>query len=169
MDRLLARVPLFERRRPLVALAAAALALATLVACGGDDGLASTEDSRTAPGPLMRPGENCLRCHSANSPTKAPPWSAGGTIYPSLTADRDDGVAGVTVFLEDRTGKKVTATTNEAGNFYVREPLEAPYKVAIEFEGRRIEMPIEAPAGSCNACHSHPDPAGKAKGRIHVP
>lgn len=141
----------------------------TVLACGSDGG-ASTDTSATeATGPLMRPGENCLRCHSPNTKERAPVWTAGGTIFARRDAERDEGVPGVKVFITGAAGEKVELETNEVGNFYTRAPLTKPYRVAIEYQGRRKEMPVDAPAGSCNACHSWPDPSGGAPGRIYVP
>lgn len=148
----------------------ALLALPLLLAACGSDGGASTDTSATeATGPTMRPGENCLRCHSPGTKERAPPWSAAGTIFTRREADRVEGVEGVTVSITGAGGERVELTTNAVGNFYTRTPLTKPYRVAIEYQGRRKEMPIEAPAGSCNACHSWPDPTGGAPGRIYVP
>ena len=118
-------------------------------------------------GPLMRPGENCLRCHKAGGQAAQRPWSAAGTVFMSSTSD--EGAPGVTVRVVDADKREVTLTTNAAGNFYTAEPLRAPLRLRLEHLGRSKEMPEEAPAGSCNACHSSPDPAGNAKGRIFLP
>lgn len=90
-------------------------------------------------------------------------------MFPSADADPSAGVSGAIIKLTDKTGRTVELETNSAGNFYTREALTPPFKVALEYDGRRAEMPIEAPAGSCNACHSHPDPSGGTKGRIRIP
>ncbi|WP_437917321.1 hypothetical protein WME73_25120 [Sorangium sp. So ce302] len=140
--------------------------LLCLSACGGD----AEEPAavwQTTPGPLMRPGDNCLRCHNPVANT-APPWSAAGTVYDAPDADRNDGVAGVTVIVSDAGGKSVALVTNEAGNFHTAEALVNPLRIRLEYEGRSIEMSIEAPAGSCNACHADP-PVGGAPGRIVRP
>ncbi|MBS2014578.1 MAG: hypothetical protein JST00_16950 [Deltaproteobacteria bacterium] len=146
-------------------------------ACGssdepaGDVAAPGTDLSATeVRGATMRPGDNCLRCHSKPGKYGAPEWTAGGTIYARRDAPFDsEGVRGVKVTLRDAEGRTATAITNAVGNFYVREPLTRPFRVTIEYEGRRKEMPIDAPAGSCNACHSWPDPSGGAPGRIFVP
>lgn len=129
----------------------------------GDDGVGY------ATGPTMRPGENCLACHQPGFGDPAPTWSAGGTIYGSKSAGSDEGVKGVIVTITDSTGRTETATTNRVGNFYFEDGLEPPYTVSIEYEGETIEMPLEAPAGACNACHSWPDPIADAPGRIFTP
>jgi hypothetical protein len=137
----------------------------TLSACGssGDD------ETGEITGPLMRPGEDCLSCHSRNSGRDAPVWSAAGTVFPSAEAAASEGVAGVSVHLFDDGGELIeTLTTNRAGNFYTATPLPQGFRVALEHEGQRIDMPCPPPAGLCNACHNDP-PIGMAKGRIFIP
>jgi hypothetical protein len=141
----------------------------TLAACSDDGGTSTSQDGTESTGPEMRPGDNCLRCHSTTSGLTAPPWTAAGTVFRRNDADLDEGVEGAQVSITDVNGESTTVTTNRVGNFFTRARLEAPFRVAIEYEGRRIEMPIEAPAGSCNACHSWPDPIAGAPGRIYVP
>ncbi len=140
-----------------------------LAACSSSSDASSDSLATETPGPLMRPGENCLRCHSPNTGQNAPVWTAGGTIFTRKDAERDEGVPGVKVVLRGAAGEEVEVVTNAVGNFYTGAPLTKPYKVAITYEGRTKEMPIDAPAGSCNACHSWPDPVGGAPGRIYVP
>lgn len=138
---------------------------ASLTGCG------PTVPDREEPGPFMRPGDNCLRCHSANSGTGAPVWSAGGTVYAKPDAAESEGVEGAVVTLTDATGKVVELTTNAVGNFYTPEPLATPFGVSLSYRGQSIDMPFPPPAGSCNACHDHPDPVGNPPppGRIYVP
>ena len=145
----------------------AALAAAWVAACGGADP-SGDEDVSELTGPLMRPGHNCLSCHREGSDTGAPVWTAGGTVYPSADAAIDEGLEGVEVILTDAEGLEVRLMTNAVGNFWTAEPLVAPFSVALEVEGRRIEMPEPPPAGSCNACHALPPIAG-APGRIYAP
>jgi hypothetical protein len=138
-------------------------------ACEQDDDAQSTDSVQTEPGPTMRPGDNCLRCHNPLGQAARRPWSAAGTVFPTLDAERTEGVPGVTVSIEDAEGQLVvTLVTNEAGNFYTDAALPDPFFVSLENEGERIAMPCAPPAGSCNACHS-PNPVGYAPGRIYVP
>ena len=125
---------------------------------------------RTQTGPNMRSGENCLSCHRAGGLASSKPWSAAGTVFRAADSPVDDGAYGATITITDNAGKAVTLTSNAVGNFYTLEPLEKPLRMAIEYEGRRAEMPIPLDAqGACNGCHSHPDPIGGAKGRIRIP
>jgi hypothetical protein len=129
----------------------------------------SNEPFQTTPGPTMRPGDNCLRCHNPQGQASRRPWTAAGTVFPKLDARATDGVAGVTVRFTEQSGREIESlVTNEAGNFYTDRPLPDPYFVSLEYEGETIEMPCAPPAGSCNACHS-PNPVGFAPGRIYLP
>lgn len=130
---------------------------------------ASEANVGEATGPLMRPGEDCLSCHSENSGRNAPPWSLAGTVFPSPDALSTDGVPDVAVRIFDADGQVVaTLMTNEAGNFYTDMPLPTGFRVGLEYEGEQIEMSCSPPAGLCNACHSDP-PTGGAPGRIFIP
>lgn len=151
-------------------VSATSLALVSLLACSDGDGGDAPLVDRTKTGPLMRSGENCLSCHRAGGQAQRRPWTAAGTVFRSAESPLDDGVEGATIEITDAAGKKVTLVSNAVGNFYTAEPLTKPLMMAIEYEGRRQEMPIPLDAdGACNACHSHPDAIGGAKGRIRIP
>ena len=60
----------------------ALLASALLLACGSNE----EARDRTATGPLMRSGENCLSCHRAGGQAARRPWTAAGTVYASADA-----------------------------------------------------------------------------------
>lgn len=135
------------------------------VACGGED----SEPAGEYTGPLMRPGEDCLSCHSDGAGRGAPTWSLGGTVYPRADAAADEGVAGVDVVISDAEGGVlVKLTTNAVGNFYTAAPLPSEYRITLEYQGDSIAMPCPPPAGLCNACHNDP-PIGQAPGRIYIP
>jgi hypothetical protein len=119
-------------------------------------------------GPTMRPGQDCLRCHSEGSGQGAPPWSVAGTVFPHKQAAAGEGASGVRVLVTDVRGRNVELVSNDAGNFYTDVPLEIPLHVAIEHDGQRREMPLRAPSGACNACHS-PQPIGGTEGRLYRP
>lgn len=143
--------------------------LTLLLGCFGPSDGATIEESQFgfAVGPDMLPGENCLRCHSKGSQySTAPVWTAAGTVFER--ADSDVGVAGAEVHLTDATGQELTLTTNAVGNFYTAQALTFPLRATLTHESFAADMPIDVPAGSCNACHSHPDPSGDAKGSIRI-
>lgn len=148
--------------------------LLSLVACGVDSGETCAVPSSAelkegeVTGPLMRAGQNCLRCHSANGVARGAVFSVGGTVYPAADSDACEGVAGVTVHITDSKGKRLALRSNEVGNFWSREPLEPPLMMAVERDGVELQMPVSAPIGGCALCHSWPNPLS-AQGRIRAP
>ena len=56
-------------------------------------------------GPLMRPGEDCLFCHSSTG--GATPWIAAGTVF--RQADGGQGFEGARVRLTDANGFSVAS------------------------------------------------------------
>ncbi len=155
---------------PGVAMIAAAVFV--LVGCGGDAAPAVVSGVGVT-GPMMRPGWNCLAsgCHFPDKQPVPPDWGAGGTIFPRPNARANEGVAGVTVILKDRDGKEVRLTTNSVGNFFTAETFNGALDVTLQKDGRQVKMPMPAPAGSCNFCHSIPVMTGEGwpKGRIYAP
>lgn len=151
------------------ARARAALLALAVCGCAANTGDVAEPVISLEPGPEMRPGENCLRCHNPAGPAARRPWSAAGTVFPARDAMRTEGVLGVRVELSDADGNVIDRLiTNEVGNFYTNAELPDPFFVALEYDGQRVEMPCAPPAGSCNACHALP-PVGHAPGRIYVP
>ena len=155
----------FTHRSKAAALCAMVLWLG---ACGSDGG--SDSEFGFATGPLMKPGQACSQCHGKQSQYEtAPRFSLGGTVYASADAAADGGVPGVSVIISDAAGSELqTLTTNEVGNFYTVATLPDGYRVALEYEGERIEMPCSPPSGGCANCHSA-QPAGHATGRLYIP
>jgi hypothetical protein len=136
-------------------------------------------------GPLMRPGEDCVRCHRGNAgalgPTAGraaargdgeddddgPPWTAAGTLYASATGPAS-GVEGGHVTLTDASGRTIRLRTNQAGNFYTAESLAFPVRATVEVNGATVAMLAPVTYGGCNACHGLPA-AGDAPGRLAGP
>lgn len=126
-------------------------------------------------GPLMRPGEDCLRCHGG-SPAgdegqeveRATRWSLAGTAYATVGAAPDAGTEGIDVRVTDANGFAFTLHTNLAGNFYTAEEVAFPARVCVDRSGRVQCMEGPAPHGACNACHAVP-PLEGAPGRIAAP
>lgn len=167
MARLRADVRRLHPRGPR-ALRMTAAALLWLGACAAAD---ESQPFGFVTGPLMKPGENCLRCHRSERTDypSAPPWTAAGTVFPGPDSPTTDGMSGVQVILSDEAGSPIeTLTTNEVGNFFTSTPLPSGFRVALEYEGDRIDMPCAPPAGNCAACHSQP-PIGGTRGRIFIP
>jgi hypothetical protein len=93
--------------------------------------------------PTMNPGEDCMDCHRGpdsffpNPEATQLRFTAAGTVYPTIDAGPESGLADVHVLLMDQLGKKVVLTSNSVGNFYTLEPLElgAGISMIIEYKG----------------------------------
>lgn len=119
-------------------------------------------------GPSMRPGEDCLSCHDGD---RGPKWSVAGTVFGDPQAAATGGVLAAQVLITDATGRNLTLTTNEVGNFYTAEELTFPIRVEVQKDGKRMAMSDSPPVGSCNYCHSPQPPEGEddVPGRLFVP
>ncbi len=144
-----------------------ALTLAVAAALG----LACTPEN----GPLMRPGEDCLRCHGGSSggaegerEEEARAWSLAGTVYATTNASANAGVEGADIDITDATGFHFQLHSNLAGNFYVADAVTFPVQACVTRNGHRNCMEGGAPNGACNSCHAIP-PSGNAEGRIAAP
>jgi hypothetical protein len=118
-------------------------------------------------GPLHRPGQPCLVCHSGAHPADGTSFEVAGTIYERAT-DRF-GTPGVLVTLEDAEGAYAEVVTNRTGNFMVtrdddddsdegmvrvRRAFVPPLRVSIARDG--VERPMRSfvwREGSCSSCH----------------
>ena len=108
-------------------------------------------------GPLHRPGQPCLLCHDPGG-GRDRPFSVAGTIY--ALADTLVPVTEVQIQLIDKDGRRFTARSNCAGNFYVRPSEYVPHypmwaTVAAEDQTIDMESPIYR-EGSCASCHTDP-------------
>ncbi len=116
-------------------LLAASVVLAAS-ACGPDDGAGSST------GATMRPGENCLSCHSN--------FTLAGTVY---AADTLLGVGGVDVAVTDGGGVH-HYTSNSAGNFFTTDPLSALLGISVtRGSGVSSMSSVNSATGACNSCH----------------
>ncbi len=120
-------------------------------------------------GPLMRPGQDCLACHSPEAPSgqHAKDWSLAGTVYAALDADPNAGVEGDGVEVTDSAGFAFSLRTNQAGNFYSAETVRFPLAVCVSRGGAKSCMQSPVASGACNACHQ--PGSGLAPGRIQGP
>ena len=101
-------------------------------------------------GPTHRPGQPCLLCHSD--------FNVAGTVFADSTTVTP--AEGVSVNLLDSAGSTFVATTNVAGNFFVRtdewQPV-FPMKVSITSNGVTTTMTANVGRnGSCASCHVDP-------------
>lgn len=120
-------------------------------------------------GPMMRPGEDCMRCHGSGRQEDAPTWTIAGTLYQAEDAAPQAGIDGALVHVIDANGATMTMRTNQAGNFYSADAVAFPLQVVfVERNGatRYMQRPVES--GACNSCHALP-PDNGAPGRIAAP
>lgn len=74
-------------------------------------------------GPMMEPGSDCLGCHGGGrGEDDAVAWTVAGTMEGQ----------GRSVYVQDSAGKSFTVRTNQAGNFYTREPVSFPISVSVD-------------------------------------
>lgn len=116
-------------RNQASALVMAATFATAFVACGNPvtnrtiDAL-GPEQPGVPRGPLHRAGQPCVTCHGPSGHA-TPAFSFAGTIYQSAAADSPPA-AGVKVVVTDANGTEGAITTNQAGNFYVRQTTWNP-------------------------------------------
>ncbi len=78
---------------------------------------------------LHNSGEDCGICHTPNGKAGNYVFTVGGTIYEDRAARRP--LKGAEVILQDYSGKVISMTTNEAGNFWTFAPITGnPYAIA---------------------------------------
>ncbi len=78
---------------------------------------------------LHNAGEDCGMCHTPNGKAGNYAFTIGGTIYEDRAARRT--LKGAEVILQDISGKVISMTTNEAGNFWTYTPIAGnPYSVS---------------------------------------
>jgi hypothetical protein len=149
-----------------------ASALCALTACGDpvhDQSVAALggEAPGVPKGPLHRPGQPCVLCHSDQG--TATPFLLAGTVYISATSLVP--IDGVQVKLIDSLNHQFVATTNCAGNFFVQPrdfSPDAPIWVTMQRDAvfRTMDTAIYR-EGSCAGCHS--DPASlTAAGHVYL-
>ena len=129
--------------------------------------------------PLMHPGAQCNACHSALG---GPNLTIAGTVY-KASHDVDDcnGAAPpptITVTITDKNDDTFTATTNAAGNFFLKKkngngngnaanPVP-PFKASLSDGTNTRQMVGTVTSGDCNFCHTAAG-ANNAPGRILAP
>jgi hypothetical protein len=157
---------LYGKRMRHPALAAFALPC-TLWLCACDPnltfeakaGCGEATPAEASHGALMLPGRECKSCHRG--------FTAAGTVFDSLSAACNTGVAEATVEILDMDGNAaLTLTTNAAGNFYTKARLPSPFRARVRGpDGAMQEMQGSTSDGNCSRCHRQP-PVEKAPGRL---
>lgn len=116
-------------------------------------------------GPTMAPGRNCQECH--NQGDAEPSWTAAGTVFTNPGDPTSAGVQGIRISLTGDDGREVVVRSNRSGNFYTREDLAFPLRIArIEGAGVNRVMSHRVPHGACNLCHDLP---GRAESGLPAP
>lgn len=115
-----------------------------------------SEDPAVPVGPLHRPGQPCVACHREGGEASA--FSFAGTVVTEVTSDKPVGE--VSVAIIDSARRTFTATTNCAGNFFIRTSEFVPrYPVWTTIRLGEIEREMSSPwyrEGSCAGCHVNP-------------
>ncbi len=117
----------------------------------------------------MNPGMDCIACHKNSQ--EGPQYAMAGTVYSDgADADTCDGLSGVSVELKSvDTGETVTATSNGAGNFFLRNvPFSGKYTARVIANGKARAMVSAQTSGACNSCHTAAGGSG-APGRVIIP
>jgi len=125
------------------------------------------EASGVRTGPTHRPGQPCLVCHDGalGDPQQ---FSVAGTVFQS--AGSTTPVNHASVQLVDVTGSTHTATTNEAGNFYITPSQWTPHYPMTAMVTGPSGTPVAMNSlisrdGACAGCHF--DPVGPGSpGRV---
>lgn len=108
-------------------------------------------------GPLHRPGQPCLVCHSPAG-GRHPDFSVAGTVYQNQNTKVP--AHDVLVKLTDSQGRTYSVATNCAGNFYVDERDYSPvYPMTVTMHYGTLDTPMFTKIyrnGSCASCHTDP-------------
>lgn len=105
-------------------------------------------------GPLHRPGQPCLTCHTSKGP--APDFAVAGTVFD--VRGSTTGLQGVTVTMTDAAGEVRRVNTNSAGNFYLQASEwnpAFPMHVQLDYPGEKTK-PMDTRIGrngGCGECH----------------
>lgn len=118
-------------------------------------------------GPLHRPGQPCVLCHSDAGGEE--PFSLAGTVYVDAATARP--IDGVEVRIVDSSGRKFSTVTNCAGNFMVRPSEYSPnFPCWVSLRSGDVFREMSSPIyreGSCAACHKEPRGPSSA-GRVYL-
>jgi hypothetical protein len=142
------------------------------------DGL-PPEDPKVHRGPMHRPGQPCLACHSDYG--GAPDFSIAGTLFSAAgPSETPTMMSGYTVRVYDSEGQTRDVVSNTCGNFFIPRfewdpafPLRAElYEPNPAKPGKLTQVTVMssriAREGSCAGCHiGHPSPL--SPGFVYVP
>jgi hypothetical protein len=105
-------------------------------------------------GPTHRPGQPCTTCHGGLGPSDVE-FSVAGTLF--TVRGTKTPLAGGVVTVTDAVGASKTATSNDAGNFFIKKSDWDPafrLSVFIEAQGlKKVMLTSIARDGGCGSCH----------------
>jgi hypothetical protein len=117
-----------------------------------------SEAQGVSPGPLHRPGQPCLVCHSEHGPASHTPFVLAGTVF-ETPAPESRLASRIQIHVRDSENQSPGVfETNEVGNFFITQEdwpdMAFPVRVGIERDGKTKEMATSINReGSCNFCH----------------
>jgi hypothetical protein len=114
------------------------------------------EQAGVTPGPLHRPGQPCVLCHSSRGGELE--FSLAGTVY--VDASSKTPIEDVNVRVVDSQNRKYLAQTNCAGNFFITPAEFAPdFPIWLGLDRGSIVRDMDTPVyreASCAGCHADP-------------
>jgi len=144
------------------------------VACGNpvQDNLRESlgdEDPNVPRGPLHRPGQPCLVCHSSAVGAE-PLFSVAGTIF--QVSDSTKPARDVIVQIVDSHGRKHSVATNCAGNFFIQQQdFQPAWPIKPQLSYGNLPLLKHNTAifreGSCAGCHTDPVTA-TSPGHVYI-
>jgi hypothetical protein len=123
--------------------------------------------------PLMRPGGNCIQCHTEMRRGPRPALTLAGTVYqtghePADCYGTDGFETAYAIDVTDATGNVIHMEANNSGNFFSQEAVTFPITARISLGDRERRMTTPVMSGDCNACHTDVGDM-MAPGRIVLP
>lgn len=137
------------------------VAVCALAACADpvhDDAVAKLgEELPGVPtGPLHRPGQPCVLCHSAKGGESE--FSLAGTVFVDPTSQTP--IEDVNVRVVDSQNRRFVVRTNCAGNFFIKpEEFDPDFPIWLGLDRGAIFRDMDTPVyreRSCAGCHSNP-------------
>jgi hypothetical protein len=133
------------------------------------------EDAGFDPGPLHRPGQPCVACHSSYGGV-SPEFSIAGTLFSQPTPEQPPFlVADFAVYLIDSVGNRRFVQANPCGNFYLeKSEFDPSFPMLAEVWDKGRTRPLAqmnsriGRDGSCGTCHRDP-PTWDSPGVVFVP
>jgi hypothetical protein len=126
-----------------------------LTGCGGSSGGSSSSSGDSSSGGSSggsgishHAGQDCVACHATLESNKR--YVYAGTVYANAAGTAIS--AGSVVEITESSGAKISATTDNSGNFYTTSGTRgATYNATVK--GNKLGMTATATNGGCSTCH----------------